>query len=244
MEKETVLITGGDGNIARAIVKKYLSQGKRVIALDVKPKSSCEEFYENENYDYYKVNLTNIEEIKTIVPILQKKYPSITHIVSAVGCPVETEKGGIYEVTFEDINRSIALNLNSHIYIVKTFLPFLQKENLDNKTITFIASVNGIKAFNLPVYSAAKAGIIGFMYGIVRELGKEGIRVNVISPGTVPTKEDLESGTNFYNYRYKDMMALGKFTTKEEIADAVFALTDITKAITGQNIIVDSGQIV
>lgn len=244
MEKETVLITGGDGNIAQAIVRKYLQEGKRVIALDIKEKSSCEEFYQNENYDYYKVNLTNTEELSQIAEILGKKYSSLTHIVSAVGCPVETEKDGIYEVTLEDINRSIALNLNSHIYIVKMFLPFLEKENLDNKTITFIASVNGIKAFNLPVYSAAKAGIIGFMYGIVRELGKEGIRVNVISPGTVPTKEDLESGTNFYNYRYKDMMALGKFTKREEIADAVFALTDVTKAITGQNIVVDSGQIV
>ena len=244
MEKETILITGGDGNIARAIVKKYLKEGKKVIALDIKPKSSCEELYQNENYDYYQVNLTKPEELANIIEILQKKYPSITHIVSAAGCPSHTEKGGIYEVTLEDINRSIELNLNSHIYVVKMFLPFLQKEKRDDKSITFIASVNGIKAFNLPVYSAAKAGIIGFMHGIVRELGKEGIRVNVISPGTVPTKEDLESGTNFHNYRYKDMMALGRFTKKEDIADAVFALTDITKAVTGQNLVVDSGQIV
>ncbi len=244
MEKETILITGGDGNIAQAIVKKYLNEGKKVIALDIKQKSSCEEFYGSENYDYYRVDLTNTEELADIAKVLQKKYPSITHIVSAAGCPVETEKGGIYEVTLDDINRSVALNLNSHIYVVKMFLPFLQKEKRDNKTITMIASVNGIKSFNLPVYSAAKAGIIGFMHGIVRELGKERIRVNVISPGTVPTKEDLESGTNFYNYRYKDMMALGKFTTKEDIADAVFALTDITKAITGRNLVVDSGQIV
>lgn len=244
MDKETILITGGDGNIAQAIVKKYLSQGKRIIAFDIKPKSSCKEFYQNENYTYYRIDITNIKELENIAKTIEKEYQSITHIISAAGCPVGTEKGGIYEVTLEDINYSVALNLNSHIYIVKTFLPLLKKANTNNKTITFISSVNGIKAFNLPIYSAAKAGIIGFMYGIVKELGKEGIRINVISPGTVPTKEDLESGTNFYNYRYKDMMALGKFTTKDDIADAVYAITDITKAITGQNIVVDSGQIV
>lgn len=120
----------------------------------------------------------------------------------------------------------------------------MYQSNSVNRTITFISSVNAIKSFNLPIYSAAKAGIIGFMHGIVRELGKLGIRVNVISPGTVPTKDDLARKTDFYNYRYKDMMALGKFTNQNDIADAVFSLTDIMKAVTGQNIIVDSGQIV
>lgn len=93
MEKENILITGGDGNIAEAIVKKYLDAGKRVIALDIKEKSSHEEFYQINGYDYYKVDVTNIKEIKEVFELIKNKYNYITHIVSAAGCPVETEKG-------------------------------------------------------------------------------------------------------------------------------------------------------
>ena len=134
------------------------------------------------------------------------------------------------------------LNLIGHIYITKVLSPLLEKEE-KNKTITLISSINALKAFNLPIYSAAKAGIYGFMNSMTKVLGQKNIRINVVSPGTVPTDEDLASNGEFYNYRYKDMLALSDFTTAEDIADAVFSLTHAMKAVTGQNIVVDSGQI-
>ena len=108
---------------------------------------------------------------------------------------------------------------------------------------SLISSINALKTFNLPIYSAAKAGIYGFMNSMVKELGKKDIRINTISPGTVPTDKDIESNGNFYNYRYKDMIALKDFTKPEDVADAIFSLTHIMKAVTGQNLVVDSGQI-
>ena len=156
--------------------------------------------------------------------------------------PMQTEIEGLKAATFEEINKSISLNLTSHICITKIFLPLLEKEEND-KSIILISSVNALKTFNLPVYSAAKAGIYGFMNSIVKEMGKEDIRINVISPGTVPTPVDLASNGEFYNFRYKDMLALKDFTKPEDIADVAYSLTHIMKAVTGQNLVVDSGQI-
>lgn len=242
MNKDIVLITGGDGNIARHIVQKYLDNNCRVIAADIREKTVEEKFEVNENYEYYKVDVTNIEELQELYNRISKKYGRITHLISAAGMPMPTEIDGLETATFEEINKSISLNLASHIYITKIFLPLLKnKEN--NKSIILVSSVNAMKTFNLPVYSAAKAGIYGFMKSIVKEIGKENIRINVISPGTVPTPADLASNGDFYNFRYKDMLALNDFTKPQDIADAAFSLTHIMKAVTGQNLVVDSGQI-
>lgn len=243
MEKEIVLITGGDGNIAKEIVKKYLENGSVVIATDIHENTSNSEFLKNENYEYYQLDVTNIEDLKNVYNKIQEKYGRITHLISAAGRPMPTEIDGIQSATFEEIEKSVNLNLTSHIYIVKIFLELLEKEKKDNKTVTLISSINALKTFNLPVYSAAKSGIYGIMKALTKELGRKNTRINVVSPGTVPTKEEIASNGNFYNYRYKDMLALNEFTKQSDIADAVYALTNITKAITGQNIVVDSGQI-
>lgn len=240
MNKDIVLITGGCGNIAKHIVEKYLNSGAKVIATDLKEKIF--EYSNNENYEFYELDVTNIEQIQNLYKIIYLKYGRITHLISAAGMPINTEIDGLETATFEDINKSIQLNLAGHIYMTKIFLPLLEKED-NNKNVVLISSVNALKTFNLPIYSAAKAGIIGFMKAITKEFGRKNIRVNVVSPGTVPTEQDIKSNGNFYNYRYKDMLALKDFTKPTDIADTIYCITNEMLAVTGQNIVVDSGQI-
>lgn len=240
LDKDIVLITGGCGNIAKHVVNKYLAKGEKVIAVDVIQRKF--EHSENENYEFYKVDVTNIEQIQELYKNIESKYGRITHLISAAGTPMKTEIDGLETATFEDIEKSINLNLKSHIYFTKIFLPLMEKEE-KNKSITLVSSVNAIKTFNLPIYSAAKAGIIGFMKAMTKDLGKRNIRINVVLPGTVPTEEDIASNGNFYNYRYKEMLALNDFTKPQDIADAIYCITNDMLAVTGQSIVVDSGQI-
>ncbi len=240
MEKDIVLITGACGNIAKRVVRKYLDNGAKVIATDLNEK--IYEYSKNQDYEFYELDVTNVQQIQNLYNLIESKYGKITHLISTAGMPMKTEIEGLETVTFQDINQSIQLNLSGHIYMTKIFLPLLEKAE-SNKNVVLISSVNAIKTFNLPIYSAAKAGIIGFMKSITKEFGKKGIRVNVVSPGTVPTDEDIKSNGNFYNYRYKEMIALNDFTKPEDIADTIYCITNKMLAVTGQNIIVDSGQI-
>lgn len=244
MDKEIVVVTGGDGKIARAIVEKYLDYGSHVIAIDIKENTDKKEFLENENYEYYQVDVTDAEQILEIKEIIENKYGRITHLVSAAGAPVDSERWGIEKALIEDIDASIKLNLNSHIYCIKIFLPLIEKETRKNKSIVMVSSVNALKAFDLPAYSAGKAGIFGFMKAITKDLAKKQIRINVVTPGTTVTEDEIALGSEFINYKYKSMIPLGEFTRTTDIADAIFAITNITKVVTGQNLVVDSGQIV
>lgn len=244
MGKEVILITGGDGKIARSIVTRYLDNGNQVIAIDRKNNTDRKEFLNNSDYKYYQADVTNASQLMEIKEKIEKEKGKITHLISAAGCPVQAEVEGLENATIEEIDASIKLNLNAHIYCTKIFLPLLEKENNKNKSIVMISSVNALRGFNLPAYSAGKAGIFGFMNAMTRELGKKQIRMNVISPGTTATEEEIASGSEFVNYNYKPMIPLGEFTHTTDIADAVFAVTHITRAVTGQNIVVDSGQTV
>ena len=239
-KKEIILLFGGDGKIAQAIVKKYLDLHCVVIAVDKKEKNDNEDFTKNENYYYFSTDITNVDGLKNLYNILYNKFGYVSHIISAAGGPVKSELEGIHAITFEDIDKSIKLNLSSHLYITKIFLPLLKMSTEKNRSIVIVSSVNAIKSFDLPAYSASKSGIFGFMNSIVRVLGKENIRINTFTPGTVATKQEVEE--KYYNYKYKDMMALSSFTSPDDIADVMYSLTHIAKAITGQNIIVDSGQ--
>lgn len=244
MSKEIIVITGGDGKIARAIVERYLNNNSKVIAIDRKEKTDKKEFLNNKNYEYYQADVTNAKELMEIKEKIENKEGKITHIISAAGCPVQAEVEGLENATIEEIDASIKLNLNAHIYCTKIFLPLLEKETSKNKSIVMISSVNALRGFDLPAYSAGKAGIFGFMNAMTKELAKKQIRMNVISPGTTATEEEIASGSEFVNYKYKTMIPLGEFTHTTDIADAAFALTHITKAVTGQNLVVDSGQTV
>ncbi len=241
MNKDIILIFGGDGKIAKSIVQKYLDNNCTVIAVDKKPKCDTPSFYENSNYTYYSADVTNIDQLSHLFNEINQKFKYINHIISAVGAPYSSELNGIFDITYEDIDNSIKLNLSSHLYVTKMFLPLLEKSDYTNKSIVLFSSVNAVKSFDLPAYSAAKSGLFGFMNSIVRELGKDNIRVNTITPGTVATQQELDE--RYCNYKYKDMMALDHFTSPADIADAVFSITHIARAITGQKIVVDSGQI-
>lgn len=244
MNEETIMITGGDGKIARAIVERYLSNNNKVIVVDRKENTDKKEFLNNQNYEYYQADVTDAKQLMKVKEKIEKKNGKITHLISAAGCPVQSEIEGIEAVKIEEIDESIKLNLNSHIYCTKIFLPLLEKEANKNKSIVMVSSVNALRGFDLPAYSAGKSGIFGFMNAMVKELAKKQIRINVITPGTTVTKEEISLGDKFINYKYKKMIPLGEFTCTTDIADSTFAITHILKAVTGQNLIVDSGQTV
>lgn len=241
--KDIVLITGGDGNIAQATIRKYLENDCIVIATDIKEKCSNEEFLNNPNYHYYKCDVTDVDNIKQLKQTIEKEYNRITHIISMAGDAIGTDIQGIEHVTIEDIDKTIKLNLSNHIYITTILLPLLKNETND-KTITYVSSVNALRAYDVPVYSASKAALYGLVRGSLQDLGKLQIRANIICPGTVlRPHEVLKNEATHGEYakkrpqpKYKD------FAVNTDIADTLFCITHIMKKMVGQDIIIDAGQ--
>ena len=90
-------------------------------------------------------------------------------------------------------------------------------------------------------FTAAKAGIIGFTRSIAKELGAQGIRVNVVAPGVIGTGE-LAGLSPEQRGRYTYLAALGRMGRPEEVASTVlFLASDLASFVTGATIPVDGG---
>ncbi len=133
---------------------------------------------------------------------------------------------------------AIGVNLTGTIRFTERFLdaPTL-------KSILFIASASARNGAEFPYYVASKAGIVGYMKYLANALGPRKITVNSISPGGVVTPANahiLESET-LYSAVLNETL-LKKWADPEEIAALSYMLTVENRSITGEDILIDNGE--
>lgn len=243
MKNSVVVITGGNGGIGNIVVSKLLKEKSKVIVLDINESDNLN-IKNNLDYEFIKTDVIDYMQLKNVHDIIKNKYNHIDYLISMAGVNMSSEVGGIKTITFEDIDKSIKLNLNAHIYLVKSMLDLLEVPNNDMdkpKSIVLISSINAISTYGLPAYSAAKSGLYGFMRSIVNELGESKIRINTISLGTVPHINEETKGNEYFENYMKDL-PIKKFVRPTDVADTIYSLLEITTCINGQNIVLDMGQ--
>lgn len=225
------LVTGGSGTIGSAIVDKLIREGNKVLVIDTKAP------IEQNNVDCILGDITNYEKFK--LELNDKlKNEKISGVITVAGGALQEEWEDFENTDITVIEKSIDLNLMGHINAVHASLPFLER----GSSITMISSINGMAAYRIAGYSAAKAGLLGFMYGIAKEMGQKGIRVNTISPGTVVTELTMKETKKDWE-KLKEGTLTGHFVDPMDIADLVNTVIN-NNSINGQNLVIDSGQLI
>jgi NAD(P)-dependent dehydrogenase (short-subunit alcohol dehydrogenase family) len=219
-------------------VKELLDKEYKPIILDIDLKNIEEMKEKYSVLDVWNLDTTNVIRLQEFRDKLSDEF-CLDHIICLAGRALEDEWKEFEKQDIIHIQKSIELNLIGHINIIHTFLPILKKSKAKSKSITLISSINAFGDFGLPAYSSSKSGIYGLVKSLCSELGKERIRINAISPGTIVTPATELEPKNFDNLLKGT--AIGEFATKEEIAKTVRFIIE-TNGITGQNIIVDAGQ--
>ena len=111
------------------------------------------------------------------------------------------------------------------------------------RSVLFIASASARNGAEFPYYVASKAGLVGYMKNLTLQLAKRGATCNSISPGGVITpmnRHILESPALYEAVKAETL--LGKWAEPEEIADLAFFLTVTNRSITGEDILIDNGE--
>ena len=111
------------------------------------------------------------------------------------------------------------------------------------RSVLFIASASARNGAEFPWYVASKAGLVGYMKNLALSAAKQGVTVNSISPGGVitPMNRHILESEELYT-AVKAETLLGKWAEPEEIADLAYYLTAVNRSITGEDILIDNGE--
>ncbi len=141
---------------------------------------------------------------------------------------------------------SVQLNLVAQYALVRAGEARLAVEAPGkDRSITLFSSINAIRGYGMPGYSAAKAGLLGLTVALALPLGRRGVRINAIVPGTVITERFQESyaeSDESLSPRLVEASASPRETLAEDVARAVVAIIGLEQ-MTGQQLVIDGGQL-
>ena len=222
-----ILITGACGGIGRALCAAFIQAGERVFAQDIHAAQLQALAAElGEHCHAVPADITDAQGLQQAINAATQTWGEIEVVVANAGAAQALSLQSTTEASWK---QDIDLNLNG------TF---------NKGNIVIIGSVNGLSAFGHPAYSVAKAGLIGYTQSLAMELGKFGIRANIVCPGTVKTQawqERVNKNPQVFE-DLKKWYPLGDFATPQDIANAVlFLASDAARVITGVVLPVDGG---
>lgn len=239
---QTIIVTGGAGDIGRALSARFLNDGHRVAMFD-RDASALQNA------------VAALGDPQLPMPVVADvtDLASVTQAVAAVEAglgPVDVlvnNAGGVVSPTLAKTSEAawladIELNLNGAWRCVRAVQDGMIARR--RGTIINISSVNGSGIYGYPAYSAAKAGLAQLTRFLAVEFGQHGIRANAIAPGSVKTqawKARVEQNPEIFE-RLKRWYPLGDVCVPEDIAGvAAFLIGPDARMITGVVLPVDGG---
>lgn len=243
---DVVVITGGAGGIGSAVVRRYAGEGCRVLIADLNVtvgQALADEC--GDDVTFHRVDVTDYSSVASFAEYIRGETGYVTHLVSLAGGALDEEAMGqtFEDVSVEGIDYTIRWNLNSHIYMIKALIPLFRSCPDADRSVTLVSSINALFSFGQPAYSAAKAGLIGIARGSANDLGRLGIRINVVLPGSVPTGASEPFLSHIYDL-LSEASSLKRLSTPEDLAGALYAFSHLMTSVTGQYLPVDAGQLV
>ncbi len=235
-----IFITGASGGIGSAICKKFEIERYTLVltASSDEKLSHLKKKYGNHNY-YYKLDLSNHEELQINLDIISKEHKDISVIINNAGM---TADNLIFRMKNDQWSKVIQTNLNSNYQIIKSLLPNMLS-NKYGKIIGISSIVGSTGNPGQANYVASKSGLIGLYKSIAIEVARRNITVNIISPGFIKTSM-TDGLTNDQREKYLSKIPMMKFGEPNDIANlAYFLSTDDSSYITGQTFHVNGGML-
>ncbi|WP_102524004.1 oxidoreductase [Vibrio tapetis] len=249
LKDQKVLVAGAAGLLGTKIVHQALLQGAEVIAADLELEAMDTKLVQqqvdtnNPKLKLVELNVTNESEVKAFFT----EHDGITGAVNSTYPRNKTYGSHFFDVTLQSFNENLSLHLGSAFLFTQQCAEYFNR-NQSPFSLVNISSIYGVIApkfdvyagtsMTMPVeYAAIKSAILHMNKYAVAYVDDSRFRINSISPGGIfdhQPEEFLEA------YKSKTHGA-GMLDVEEVIGSVLFLLSQQSKYVTGQNIVVDDG---
>jgi NAD(P)-dependent dehydrogenase (short-subunit alcohol dehydrogenase family) len=241
---EVVLITGAAGAIGRATVTEFLDRDFAVIGFDRDP--GVVTVTTREGYAGVMVDLQDENAVEKAIADV-RGCGELAHVIAIAGGALPGEPESRHDpalLSVELFAASVTENLTTQFITIQKALPWMRARQVAGASIACTSSWNALTGCGMPAYSAAKAGLIGMTHALAGPLGAEGIRINVVAPGTVrtPRTERLWGKESRHFETLEQSSLLGRLGEPADVARTFAALATLLTHVTGQVVVVDGGQ--
>lgn len=244
LQNRVAVITGGAQGIGRAIALGMGREGAKVVVADLqseKAKSVAEEVHRaGTDAIAVDVNVASESSVKRLADQTFERFGRVDILVNDAGVYL---KAPVVSKTEEEWDRTLNVNLDGNFLCARVFVPAMRRQK-SGRIISIASSIAHSGAKEFADYAASKAGIIGFVKALARELGPDGITVNAICPGSANTEMPRRHRTEEETMARLRATPLGHVLEPEDIAGPIlFLASDAAAYITGQAYNINCGTV-
>ena len=252
LKSKLIVVTGGAGLIGQEFIKAIVEQNGIAVIADINrelsnsvQKSLMEEL-NTENIDVIALDITSKKSIVDGIQYLDEKYGRIDALVNNAYPRNKNYARHFFDVEYNDFVENVGLNLGGYFITSQQFAKYFKAQGYGN--IINISSIYGVVApkfeiydntsMTMPVeYAAIKSGLIHLTRYMAKYFKGTGLRVNTLSPGGILDSQPKE----FVEAYKKECLNKGMLDKSDLKGTLVYLLSDMSRYVNGQNIIIDDG---
>jgi 2-hydroxycyclohexanecarboxyl-CoA dehydrogenase len=243
LEGRIALVTGGASGIGAATCRRLAAEGARVAVTDMNA-AGAGEIAAEVNGMPYELDVRSGDSIRAAVAAVSDELGPVDVLVNNAGY----DEFGFFVNTDEAMwDRVLGVNLRGVIAVTHALLPGMQ-ERRRGRIVNVASEAGRVGSSGSGIYSAAKAGVIGFTKAIARESAKYGVTCNAVAPGPIETPLLMAAPEALGEVGQKlvDVMVgstvLRRLGQPDEVAAAItFLASDDASYVTGQALGVSGG---
>jgi len=235
---KSFVVTGASAGIGRATIEALLANGATCFGLSREAPNLA-----HPGFHHLPCDLRDPAAITGAFVQLRQQTTRLDGVVNVAGTDPKIPLAEGDAAKWDGI---VNLNLRGYYLVIRESLPLLRAGSAP--AIVNVSSIN--YRLGLPgrsIYSATKAGILGLTTGLARELGRDGIRINTVSPGWIFTERQVGeyfSGADTAKHlaHLGNVQSLPVRLQSGDVANHIlFYLSDVSRGSTGHNCVVDGG---
>lgn len=187
---KTVLVTGGNKGLGK-MVSQILTETGWNVAISARSYDQGTAYAQElaalnpHQVRFYQADVTNRNEIKTLIQAVQQDFGDIHALVHAVG-PFLRERKLFVDHTEDEIEELVQGNFMSSLWLTRELIPLMRKQQFGRLIYFGFGRIQEAPAWpDRSVYAAAKTGLVSFVKSIAVEEAVYGITANMVSPGDI-----------------------------------------------------------